>query len=72
MSQSRLVNAERFEKRIPLVFAHDRTECSPDVVPGWVIWFVIGVVVNGLPELAVLWLCRDRFVQAGVGRSLSL
>ena len=67
MSQSRLVDAERFEKRISLVFARDRTECSPDVVSGWVIWFVIGVVVNGLAELAVLRSCRDGFVRAGRG-----
>lgn len=67
MSQSRLVDAERFEKRISLVFTRDRIERSPDVVPDWAIWFVIGVVVNGLAELAVLRLCRDGIVRAGCG-----
>jgi hypothetical protein len=45
---SRLIEIEAIEERIPLVFTHNCTERSPDVVPGWVIWFVIEVVVNSL------------------------
>ena len=49
----RAVKVVRLDERIPLVLAHDRCERLPDVVPCWVLWFVIEVVVDGLAQLLV-------------------
>jgi hypothetical protein len=57
-----LIKSEGFEKCIPLVFAHDRSECPPDVVPGWVIWFVIKVLVNSFTKLLIFSPRRNWFI----------
>jgi len=60
----RLVEVEHLDERISLVFAHDRAECPPNIVPSRVVWLVIKVGVGGLAQLLVLVPRRDRLVRA--------
>jgi hypothetical protein len=60
-----LTEIESFDECIALVLTHNRTECPPDIVPSWVVWFVIEVFVEGLFELLVLRPARNGTVRSG-------
>jgi hypothetical protein len=60
-----LTEIESFDERVALVFTQDCAECSPDIVPGWILGFVIEVFVEGLFELLVLRPARNGTVRSG-------